>query len=259
LFNLSNAVRDRIAAKLPTCVFFLDAHKAYDTVEHVALLDRLVAKGVTGKAWRVIDQLYANATCRTRVDGELSAAFTVGRGVAQGCPLSPFLYDIFVDSLFEDVQAECAADGIHIGEEGTAAYVAMVIQVYADDMMGMAATPEGLQRIIDAMHRHSEKWGWTANVKKSVVMVFGDVASRTALATVSWQWAHTPLQHHLAEKVKTGQAAFHQRAPVLASTRIHVNTKLVIINAHIRPVLEYGMEVWGLSTGAAEADLFTPL
>jgi hypothetical protein len=38
-----------------------------------------------------------------------------------------------------------------------------------------------------------------------------------------------------------------------------VTIKLVLINTHIRPVLEYGMEVWGPSTGAAEADLFAPL
>ena len=39
-------------------------------------------------------------------------------GVAQGpqgCPLSPFLYDVFVDSLLEDIHAECYDDGIPLG------------------------------------------------------------------------------------------------------------------------------------------------
>jgi Reverse transcriptase (RNA-dependent DNA polymerase) len=123
LFNLSNVVRERIKAKLPTFAFFLDAEKAYDSVDHDALLDRLVAKGVTGRAWRVVDQLYAGAASGARVDGVPSDPFPVLRGVAQGCPLVPFLYEIFIDSLLESVHAECAADGIQIGKEGTAAHM----------------------------------------------------------------------------------------------------------------------------------------
>ena len=59
----------------------------------------MAAKGVTGKTWRVIDQMYAHASSRTQLGGVLSELFLIERGVAQGCLLSPSLYAVFVDSL----------------------------------------------------------------------------------------------------------------------------------------------------------------
>lgn len=130
------------------------AHKAYDTVPHTQLLDRLAAKGVTGKAWRVIDKMYAHASSRTNVGGALSEPFPIEQGVAQVCPLSSFLHNAFVNTLLEDVLAPCSDDGIQVGERS------LVGQSYADDIMSLAGTGAGLQRIIDVVRRHSQRWGW---------------------------------------------------------------------------------------------------
>ena len=35
----------------------------------------------------------------------------------------------------------------------------LVGQAYADDLAGMAATQQGLQRIVNAVHTHSLRWG----------------------------------------------------------------------------------------------------
>ena len=65
---------------------------------HTAFPDRLAAKGVKGKAWRLVDAMYRNAASRVRLQGKLSAQIDVRCGVAQGCPLSPFLYAVFADA-----------------------------------------------------------------------------------------------------------------------------------------------------------------
>ena len=46
-------------------------------------------------------------------------------------------------------------------------------QAYADDLAGIAATQQGLQRVVDAVHNHRLRWAWLVNVPKPVVMVFG--------------------------------------------------------------------------------------
>ena len=49
----------------------------------------------------------------------------------------------------------------------------IIIQACVDDLAGTAATQQGLQRVVQAVHLHSLRWGWLLNVPKSVVMVFG--------------------------------------------------------------------------------------
>ena len=115
LFGLTAVLRDRARRHLTTYAAFFDAQKTYDTVDHTTLMAMLAAKGVTGRLWRLVDRLYAAASNRARVDGFLSEAFAVLRGVAQGCPLSPFLYIVFQDSLMEWLYAQCRDDGVPIG------------------------------------------------------------------------------------------------------------------------------------------------
>jgi hypothetical protein len=50
---------------------------------------------------------------------------------------------------------------------------------------------------------------------------------------------------HIAAAYRKGLGAFHNWRPVLVSPRISVAAKLRIIPSVIRPLLEYGMEVWG--------------
>ena len=276
LFNLTSAVRSRTEAGLPTFACFFDARKAYDTVDHTALLSRLVDKGVTGKMWRMLAQLYAQARSAVRVDGCVSDEYHVSRGVAQGCPLSPFLYAIYIDSLLDHIHVTCAAHGVHL--QADALLRALVGQSYADDLAVLAETSHGLQCIIDAVRSHSERWGWTLNVKKTVILVFGPPASRAAAASCAFYWGTDALPRcssvrylglhlhedgswteHIAAATRKGWAAYHSWAPVLASSRIRVALKIRIINTFIRPVMEYAMEIWGVGLRKRDATALAPL
>jgi hypothetical protein len=88
---------------------------------------RLADKGVTGKLWRLIDALYQRCSARACIDGCQSKPLAVHCGVAQGCPLSPFLYAVFTDGLLASVHSECADSGLLAGD------LPFVLQAYADD------------------------------------------------------------------------------------------------------------------------------
>ena len=147
--------------------------------------------------------------------------------------------------------------------------------MYADDLK----TLSGLQRIIDVVRQHSRKWGWTLNVKKSVVMVFGTQAARAPHADHQFFWAAAELPRvaktkylgvhftedvtwdlHVAEAAKKGQAVFYMWARLLASSRLSVDLKIQqIIDARLRPVMEYGMEVWAPPDRALDSTMLAPL
>ena len=91
------------------------------------------------------------------------------RGVAQGCPLSPLLYAILVDPVLRDMQALSHPDLLWVGPAATRR--TLVGQAYVDDLAGIAATQQGLQRVAQAVHLHSLRWGWMLNVPKPIVNV----------------------------------------------------------------------------------------
>ena len=274
LFGLSGLLRSRARRGMPTFAAFFDAHKAYDTVNHASLLSLLADKGVTGALWRLVDKLYADAHSAARVEGHLSAAYAVRRGVAQGCPLSPFLYDVFADSLLSAIYRECAADGVPVDAESRTEPAS----AYADDLKALASMAAGLQRIIDAVRRHSLRYGWTLNVTKTVVLVFGTALQRAEHAGAVFRWGDAALPRapsakylgvvfhegmtwdlRIAQAVRKGWAAYHAWAPVLASTRIHVATKKRLIDTHVRPSMKYALEIWGSPLIPSDAASLQPL
>jgi Reverse transcriptase (RNA-dependent DNA polymerase) len=257
LFTMNAAVQPRFQHGLLTCLFFLDWSKAYDRVMHHAFLDRLASKGVAGKMWRLIDSMYRQCCFRVRMDGVLSSAITIHSGVAQGCPLSPFLYAVFIDGLLEVVHETCGEAGVAVG---AATFTA---QAYADDAAAASPNPAGLQSIIDVLKRYGDTWGCCANTDKSSILLVGppdkvqeaqhhvfrwgvhplrivtEVKYLGLWLTSSWAW-----DKHLSATLQKGYGAFHAWRRVLASPHISVDVKLRIIDSTIRPVLEYGMEAW---------------
>ena len=63
------------------------------------------------KLWRVLDEygvkairsLYAGNQACVRVSGRLSEWFPISQGVRQGCVLSPWLFNVFMDRIMTEV------------------------------------------------------------------------------------------------------------------------------------------------------------
>jgi Reverse transcriptase (RNA-dependent DNA polymerase) len=72
---------------------------AFDRADHNALLLKLHQSGVQGNLWRVVADSYRKCEARVKVNGCVSQPYSVEQGVAQACPLSPLLYNIFMDDL----------------------------------------------------------------------------------------------------------------------------------------------------------------
>ena len=82
---------------------FVDLEKAYDSVSRsklwVALKD-----GVQGQLLAAVQSFYEEGWARVRVAGKESSSFQVRKGVRQGCPLSPWLFNIFIDRIVSEAR-----------------------------------------------------------------------------------------------------------------------------------------------------------
>ena len=78
---------------------FIDIEKAYDIVHHAAFFHHIIEHGVVGNAPKTVRELYKdNASVVRNIFGE-SPKFPYSNGDKYGCPLSPTLFNIFINSL----------------------------------------------------------------------------------------------------------------------------------------------------------------
>lgn len=78
---------------------FIDIMKAFDTVDHVLLLNRLYNAGIRGVAYNWFRTYLTGRIQQTRVSGELSEDEFVKNGIPQGSVLSGPLFLIYVNDL----------------------------------------------------------------------------------------------------------------------------------------------------------------
>ena len=83
----------------PLHAAFVDFRKAFDSVNHEVMWRILKARGVHPKLLALIKDLYSGSRARVAAHGTESGWFDIRMGVRQGCPLSPLLFNIYMDFL----------------------------------------------------------------------------------------------------------------------------------------------------------------
>ena len=133
--------------------------------------------------------------------------------------------------------------------------------MYADDLILISTTKEGLQNSLDSLQNYCEKWKLDINYKKSKVMVFSrgtqkekdkfTINSKTLEAVREYKYlgisinckncSFTPTLTDLHCK---GTRAMYALFSILPIKLLSIKTLLKIFDACIVPIILYGSEVW---------------
>ena len=136
------AIQRRREQGLLTFLMFVDLSKAYDVVPHEAMFAKLHQIGVRGRMLAFIRVLYESSEVRVRGS---TTTFKLDRGLRQGCPLSPILFDIFINDLYGRPDVIRRELGVEIPgvpeEEGLMAGL-----LFADDLVAIAQSREDMRR-----------------------------------------------------------------------------------------------------------------
>ncbi|UYV73970.1 hypothetical protein LAZ67_11001654 [Cordylochernes scorpioides] len=147
-------------------VFFVDLTKAFDTVPHDLLWQKLHKMGISNKFVMLIKNFYQEAKITIRWKGQYSNNVKINSGVLQGESLSPLLFILYMADLIE-LYNNSALTGFHLPDFGV-----LHLLMYADDIAIIGESKINLQIKINLLKSYLDKNKLVLNENKSKIIVF---------------------------------------------------------------------------------------
>ena len=234
---------------------YVDAKKAFDSINRSCLWYKLQRFGIKGKLLTAMQALYQDVQCAVRVNGTLTNWFGVSSGVKQGCVISPTLFGIYVNDLAEEIKAlQC---GIDLGDRHVS------IMLFADDIALISDTEEKLQQMLDCLKDWCTKWRMSLNMSKTKVVHYRHSSmehskyefkfrGETIEMNKKYKYLGLWLDEHLnmVETVKPLAASAGRSLGCLMS-KFHLVGGMThdvfthLYDSMVAPVLNYGAGIWG--------------
>ena len=115
--------------------------------------------------------LYAGQEATVRTRQRTTGWFQIGKGIPQGCILSPCLFNLHAECIMRNAGLDEAQAGVKIAGRN------INNLRYADDTILMAESEEELKSLLMKVKEESENVGLKLNIQKTKVMASGPITS----------------------------------------------------------------------------------
>ena len=190
----------------------------------------------------LLRNLYAGQGATVRTGHETTDWFQIGKGVGQGCILSPCSFNLYAEYIMRNAGLKEAQARIKIARRN-------INNVrYADDTTLMAESEEELKSLLMKVKEESENTGLTLNIQKTKIMAPGP--------NISWQidgetvetvadfilggskiTADGDCSHEIKRRLLLGRKIMTSLDSILKSRDITLSTKVRLIKAMVFPVV----------------------
>jgi len=157
IYSVRNIADGLIHAKSTVNVCALDLSKAFDKVNHHALFIKLMKRNIPIHLLKILENMFVGCLRWVKWNNVLSYIFQLNFGVKQKSVLSPALFAVYLDNL----------SNLFILERHK------LIILYADDILIIAPSITGLERMLHACEQVFHWLDMAVNFKKSCGMRIG--------------------------------------------------------------------------------------
>uniref|UniRef100_A0A8D8SEP2 Craniofacial development protein 2 n=1 Tax=Cacopsylla melanoneura TaxID=428564 RepID=A0A8D8SEP2_9HEMI len=233
-------------------VCFVDWEKAFDRVDWNILLKVLKDIDINWKDRRLIRELYKGQKVVVRVEDEETEEVVIGRGVRQGCCMSPVLFNLYAEKLMEEALEQ--SSGVSVGSEKIKSIK------YADDQAVLAESEEDLQRMMENIHNAGIRYGMKINISKTKVMRMSKkVTEERMKVTLEGKYleqvenfkylggmiyADGSCTKEIRSRIAMGKTAYTKVQDILTARRIPLKLRKRFAKCYIWSVVLYGSETW---------------
>ena len=187
ILNLKNIISYRGAERQETFVAFLDLTRAYDSIPRESLWRAMRALHIPEKLVRVCASLYDDVTYAVVVNNIRSTTKTNPVGLRQGCPLSPVLFNLYLEYITRELETTWDAHSLPgvtllTGSDTTFDWPPKLntrhtlTQIrwlgYADDLALVSSSYETLDQMVRLADTGLQHHGMTLNWNKSEFVRF---------------------------------------------------------------------------------------
>ena len=232
---------------------FLDLEKAYDRVDRDAMWNVLRVYGIGGRLLRGVKSLYVGSKACVRVGNEVSEWFPVRVELRQGCVMSPWLFNLYIDGVVREVNARALGRGLKLVDGNDNEWELNQL-LFADDTVVVADSERKLCQLVTEFGRVCERRKLRVNVGKSKVMRYtrnedgarlnvmfnGEVLEEVVIA------ANGGVEADVRHRVNEGCKVLGALKGVMKNRGLGMNVKKVLYGKVVVPTGMYGSESWGM-------------
>jgi hypothetical protein len=235
-----------------TALTTIDLTKAFDTIWHDALINKLIHNKYPKHLIQIIFHYLQHRTFQVKYNKTLSDPHPITTGVPQGGVLSPQLYNIYTSDIPTDKTTEIA--------------------LFADDTAIVTTSTQTkqsnkyTQRHLTLLENYYNTWRLVPNPEKSTITYFGKNRKRkNHTSTPSLYNQPIPetdttkylgltidknltFQKHIQQTIAKANTVRKKLHPLLnKKSKLNINTKTKIYKIYIRPIITYGCQIWSIA------------
>ena len=138
-------------------------------VDHNKLWKILKEMGIPDHLTCLLRNMYAGQEATVGTGHGITDLLQTGKGVCQGCILSPYLFNFYAEYIMKNTGLDEAQAGIKIVGRN-------INNIrYADDTILIAESEEQLKSLLMKVKEESEKFGLKLNIQKTKIMASGPI------------------------------------------------------------------------------------
>ena len=230
----------------PIYMCFIDYSKAFDCVDHPTLWNMMEEMGVPEHMVQVIRSLYTNQEAKLRTEYGDTESFSIGKGVRQGCVLSPNLFNLYSEYIMRQANLEELDIRVKMGGRkiNNLRYATL-----------LAESKEELLQLVTSVKEKSAQAGLYLNLKKTKVMSTEEMEEfeldgENVEVVRDFVFLGAKIEDsdsckgELSRLLALGRAAMTGLNKIWKDKDITITTKCRIVNALVFPVVLCGCESW---------------
>lgn len=229
----------------------LDFQNAFGSVSHEFMINSMRKKGIATNVVDVIQNIYTGSNTRIQMREGNSSQIDLKRGVKQGCPLSPMIFNIALDTLIRDLESH-REYGYKINQ------YSFTVQAYADDILLISDSEENMNKLIERVREFTKISGMELAPNKCVAYVYGisraqrrfydanikigDHAIRVAKKDETIRYLGAPINARKTDRlkqVKITEAEFRILLEKVTQSKLAIVQKIDAIKRFLLPKWEY--------------------